>query len=248
MQSFSVFHIEADKLHVVHLGVSQYFAGAVLWLLVYKILDGAAATNLNRVWDKIAEFYAKHQTLCQLSNLSLSMFHDAKTSEATMAYPRLKAKGAETKHLIPALRFAWMSLVVDQNCTPFFDHVRNCLDAQTRIEEVIDENRFSVFLNDQDVQVLQAGVDKYLAEYSRAVYLADTLHLCLFAVVPKHHYYYHWARRAYYINPRKGNASVDEHYLGILKEVAQASTAATALHKIPQILMEKYSQASALEG
>ena len=42
-------NIEPDELHVLHLGTSQYFLGSVLYLLVFTILDGTPAANMDTV-------------------------------------------------------------------------------------------------------------------------------------------------------------------------------------------------------
>jgi len=106
----SCHNVEADELHVIHIGFSQYLAGATLWLLIFKITRGTVNENLEMVWQKIVEFYTTNNTRCQLSNLQLTMFTDSKKSEKSMPYPRLKARGAETKHLIPALLYSWDAL------------------------------------------------------------------------------------------------------------------------------------------
>ena len=158
---FSVFNVEVDELHVVHLGVSQYLAGSVLWLMTHKILNDSVSENLISIWGKVVEFYTINQTARQLSNMQLQMYTDPKASENTMAYPRLKAKGSETKHLIPALRHAWMQLA-RKSRSPFCEYVQNCLDRQCLVQDLLGENRFNMFLPDEDIVQLQKAVDDYL--------------------------------------------------------------------------------------
>ena len=122
----TVHNVEADELHVIHIGVSQYLAGSVLWLLLFKILRGNVEGNLELVWKTIVQFYQDNKTRCKLSKLQLNMFMDPSKSERTMPYPRLMARGAETKHLIPALLFAWETLA-RKSRSEFYAHVKSCL-------------------------------------------------------------------------------------------------------------------------
>ena len=38
----SAHNLEADELHILHLGVSPYFVGSILWLLTYVCVGGDA--------------------------------------------------------------------------------------------------------------------------------------------------------------------------------------------------------------
>ena len=53
----SSLNVEPDELHVLHLGVSQYFLGSVLRLLVYSVLPGKPCCNMKKVWSMIVDEY-----------------------------------------------------------------------------------------------------------------------------------------------------------------------------------------------
>ena len=102
----SVTTFEPDELHIVHLGTSLHVVGSTLWLLMYSVLDeGSPAANLAKVWELVQQYYKTQKTSWQVSSLTLSMFVDAKS--LAKGYPCLKAKGNETKHLVPAILAAW---------------------------------------------------------------------------------------------------------------------------------------------
>ena len=42
LEYLSMHNIEPDELHIVHLGVSRYLLGSVLWLLTYSVFGGLA--------------------------------------------------------------------------------------------------------------------------------------------------------------------------------------------------------------
>ena len=58
-QFLSMHNLEADELHILHLGVSQYCLGSVLWLLVYNSLPATPAANFETVWHELLTEYSK---------------------------------------------------------------------------------------------------------------------------------------------------------------------------------------------
>lgn len=85
--------LEPDELHVLHLGVSQYTLGSVLFVLVYEVLTGRDAEKMSIVWNGICEYYRVAKSECQFTNLTLWSFCDPTRPHAK--YPALKGSGAE---------------------------------------------------------------------------------------------------------------------------------------------------------
>lgn len=191
-------NVEAGELHIIHLGTSQYLLGSVLWLLCYHLLPGTPTANMEAIWAIITNFYTKNKTRCQVSNITLSMFCDAKNPRKE--YARLKTKGAETKHLVAAVLEVWNVLTRDV-ISDFIGPVRICLEQMCRIHDILDESRFLDFLEEVDAAILKSAVDIFLQAYSQAAHLADCAGLPLFTVAPKHHWFWHWADRSKYLNP-----------------------------------------------
>jgi len=230
-------NIEPGELHVVHLGTSQYLLGSVLWLLCYRILPTSESINIDRIWSHIVNFYKRNKTTTQISNLTLSIFTDPKTPRST--YARLKTKGAETKHLIAAVLDTWTTLTREVD-SEFVIPVRIALEKMHEIQSILDESRFLLFLDLSDAAKISAAADLYLQNYSRAAALADLALLPLFTVAPKHHWFWHWADRSKFLNPRKGNDMLDEDFVGVLKNVCHTCTSSTPLHAVPGALFDKY--------
>ena len=61
----------------------------------------------------------------------------------------------------------------------------------------------------------------------------------LWNITPKFHWYWHWAVKALYFNPRKTNCFVDEDFVGDVKEIVAASTAGTSMEEVPSKVIEK---------
>ena len=101
-------NLEADELHILHLGVSQYYLGSLLWLLTYDCLEGTAEENFGRVWDMILEEYTSNPPTTEYSRLKLSSFHEP--SEHDQHFPKLKGRGGEVKSLLLPMRAIWAKL------------------------------------------------------------------------------------------------------------------------------------------
>ena len=91
----SHFDVEPDELHILHLGVSMYALGSVLWLLCYKIYKGTPSENMTELWSGIAELYSTMRTSSQFTNLKLNSFTDP--ANPGKHNPKLKGKGSEVK-------------------------------------------------------------------------------------------------------------------------------------------------------
>lgn len=95
--SFRLDHIVLDWLHIVDLGVSQDLVGNLFHELVLQ--DHLPGNNkkerLTSLWSRIKSFYKEFQVPVRLGELTLEMFEKSNKS------PKLRAKGGETRHLIP---------------------------------------------------------------------------------------------------------------------------------------------------
>ena len=94
-----------DTLHVVDLGVSMHAAGNVLWLLCYELLGNIHQANIAQVWGEVQQLYKERDTSAQLCFLSIRQF--CNPDSPNVAYPLLKGKGADNRHLIPILLVIW---------------------------------------------------------------------------------------------------------------------------------------------
>ena len=83
----SVLNLECDELHILHLGVVQWFLGSVLWLLVFVIKTGYPGQNMGEVWAAILAAYEEFPNTVQMTSMGLSSFTDPKKPHA--AFPKL---------------------------------------------------------------------------------------------------------------------------------------------------------------
>ena len=213
-------NVEPDELHVVFLGTSMHLLGSVLWLLVYRLLPNSPADNMNRIWSDIAELYRERRTPAQYSNIELKSFIDPAQPRA--AYPKLKGKGAEIKHLAPILLEIWRRHQRPGNDRDAW--VLECLEHQCALQSIADESPHDLFLSDAQAATFRSTLDGYLRMYSRLAAAADAAGDLLFTVAPKHHLYWHLGQRAGWLHPRRGACFLDEDFVRRIKGIVEACT------------------------
>ena len=93
-------HIVLDWLHIVDLGIAQDIAGNVFTMCISPVgLPGSnQAIRLKALWVKILAWYKENKVPVRLDNLTIEMFHSKNGKPS-----KLKAKGGETRQLIPFL-------------------------------------------------------------------------------------------------------------------------------------------------
>jgi hypothetical protein len=229
-------NVTPDELHIYHLGVSQYILGSLLWLLVYRILPGDPAANLDKVWNRIVEYFKEHKPPCQFSNLTLTSFTDPKTPKKV--YPKLKGKGAEIKSFLCAMKGVWHHCARPSNRED--EWAQSLLDAVFDVQSVISSGADKLFLSEAEVKKLRDATDDMLRFYTRLGNVADKKGDLLFNQVPKCHWSWHLAYFAQFLSPRRGSCWLDEDFVRHLKLITQRCTASTPLHGIPLTVSLKY--------
>jgi hypothetical protein len=95
---FSLSHIVLDWLHVVDLGVGADAVGNLFWeaISVKTFFSKATkAENLLALWSKLDAWYKENKPASRLDDLTETMIKKSKDP------PKLQAKGAECRYLIP---------------------------------------------------------------------------------------------------------------------------------------------------
>ena len=91
---FQLFMIVLDWLHIVDLGIAQDLIGCFFHECI-RLPGQTKAANLKALWVRLREFYRTAKASCRLDNLTEEMFEKPGKS------PKLRAKGGETRQLIP---------------------------------------------------------------------------------------------------------------------------------------------------
>jgi hypothetical protein len=99
LPAFTIACVLLDWLHVVDLGVGADVLGCFFYDLISTdgIIEGSnQEERLSTLWKILKEWYALHKPPCVLDNLTDTMIRKSGTSK-----PKLRAKGAECRYLIP---------------------------------------------------------------------------------------------------------------------------------------------------
>jgi len=228
-------NVEPDELHVIHLGTSMWFLGSVLWMLVFRVLDGRAEDNMKIVWSRLSEAYAVLNPGAQYTNLGLGSFCDP--SKPSGHFPKLKGKGAEVKGLVGPLLLVWQSFMNSEE----EEHklIEFALECVRNFQSIIDDYGHELFLPHDQAALLKGHVQEFLKAYTIIGHMAEGRGELLYNMTVKFHMLWHLADRAKYLCPRRSACLIDEDFVGRTKEVAQASSAGTQLHLVPAKLTEK---------
>lgn len=233
---------EADELHVLHLGTSQYFLGSVLHLLVFTILGDDPQTNIDKVWSSIVESYAKDAGDTQFTNLTIRSFVDP--SKAKTSYPCLKGRGCEVKGLVEPLNRVFQRLAPK---TAFNDEVLTAMSHLLKAQSTLDEYRGDVFLPTDKAVQFKNDLELFLRSYTRLGAEADRMSQLLFSAAPKLHWLWHLGHKAYWLNPRRSACFIDEDFVKHAKKLGARCTAGTQLHRVVLAMMSKYRYGVDLE-
>ena len=228
--------VEADELHILHLGFLQWMLGSCLWDLVYVVLPGSPTANMANIWMSISRFYSANGSSCQFSTINLSSFTNSEHPRSD--YPRLKGRGGEIKHVLPAMVECWESMMRDGN-----QHDLNVGEMLTRILEIqdlIDQDPQAMFMSPGDSMDFRSKMDDVLQIYTRLATEADREHNLLWNVTPKLHWAWHFAHKSQYLHPRRGACWIDEDLVGKMKEICKSCVHGTPLYKIPNTVAIKY--------
>jgi hypothetical protein len=233
----SCVNVEPDELHVVHLGSSTHLLGSALHMLTYGgILKVPPEEAMERVWNSLVKSYKRHRVKTQYSSIELKSF--ANKQAPKLHYPHLRGKAAEVKDLCLPMKEAWEEHMDRRNAT--HRRVLTVLTLQVEFQEILSEHSEKTHLPRAAAESLRSKVHQWLREYSALASQSDREGKLLFALVPKHHYLYHLADRALWLNPRRSCCFVDEDFVGVLKNVVAASSFGSEPHHVPGKVMEKY--------
>ena len=93
---FSLECVCIGALHCMDLGISQDIIGCIFWEAIQKLEIGRThKAKCNALWMKLKAYYATYKVKSQVQCLYLTMIK--KTGET----PKLKCKGAQTRHMVP---------------------------------------------------------------------------------------------------------------------------------------------------
>ena len=236
LEGVGILALGADLMHIKHLGTDQYFLGSVLHLLVYSMMPGIAAANLEEVWRLCLEFFSQHRVTSRFANLKLSMF--VNTVHPHVDYPKLKGKAAEMRSLGPALHHVWCNKM--DGSILIHRQVELALRCCADIDTILDDNRDVVKLPPGAATKFQDNVFNFLSLLNAVATHFTIKQVRLFNLTIKCHYLAHIGFHAEYINPRLCWCYAGEDLMNKVKVLTQSCLKGTHASKVSEKLLPKY--------
>ena len=166
---------------------------------------------MGEILDRICARCRSNATATPYGNLTLSS--SCNPGSPKEDFPSLKGKGAEVKDLVRPLLEIWC----DVRPAYHFETVRDMLRNEVSIQDILSLHADDVFLPAAEAYRLVVATDNFFALYFMLVNAADLEHRLFWNMTPKFHFFYHWARTAAFLNPRRSNCMQDEDYVGLIK-------------------------------
>ena len=122
------------------------------------------------------------------------------------------------------------------------DHIKILEVLQTLVEmqHILHSHNKEPILPMDVALRFQALVRTFLRAYSLLANSADREGICLFSIVPKHHWLWHMGGRALLVNPMKSCCLLDEDYAGKIKMVVIANSHGNPTHEIQNKVAEQW--------
>ena len=210
-------------------------------MLCYLILPHSPQKNLDTIWATITAYYSSRGVATPYTNLSLNFFSEPKSPWAH--YPKLAGRGAEIKDIVAPLEATWAlhvgtaKLKIGEDAT---QGVSAALGHLLNMQDILSTHADDTFLPRRVAKTFQSETLSFLQRYSLLCNWADDAKLLLFSMVPKFHWLFHLADRAFWLNPRRGNTFIDEDFVGRMKSIVASCANGTAAHLVPTRFFEKY--------
>ncbi len=90
-------------------------------------------------------------------------------------------------------------------------------------------------------------MDTFLGCYTYLGNAANASDMLCFSAVPKLHWAWHLAYRAFWLNPRRVACFLDEDFVKYMKHFAGRCGCSTQLHRVPLFMFQKYRYGAELD-
>jgi hypothetical protein len=190
--------------------------------------------RLGLLFDEVQEYYRVHQTSTRLTNLKLSMFTNIDRPHSQ--HPMLNAKGAECKHLAPALLHV-CKLLLDKG-DALERHIVQGLEGLVELVEIFD--LAGPYLSESEYRKALQKANQFLNSYDWLNKWALEQGRLSFHIVVKHHTFIHLVENAKYLNPRFHWCFKSEDFVGKMSRIGGSVAMGVRSTKLSLKLVPKY--------
>ena len=232
--------VRGDALHILYTkGVYGHLLGSMLHYMCWK--NGpcpqsvAPCKRLALLFSQIQKYYSQLGSPTKLTNLKLSMFTKERSPHATPAF--LTAKGAECKHLAPALKKVCQDVFDSANAVEML--MVSALESIIAVSELFDKASF--IPTHQEWRLMMQHAETFFDSYQALNDCALAKGRLLFYIVMKHHTFLHLIENARFLNPKWTWCFKSEDYVGKISHIAHSVSTGVRSTKLFQKIVDKYA-------
>lgn len=219
-------------------GVCSHLLGSLLHQLCFYEGKGRQSKppkdRLAVLFSQIQENYREQNTPSRLTNLRVSMFCDP--SKPHKDYPKLDAKGGETKHLLAAFLPVLKAALNPGN--ELHQHMVGALEAMVGLVNAFDSA--GMFLTLKEFRKVQDLDQRFCSHYAFLHQWAKSEDRKLYHLVYKFHCLHHLVRDSQYLNPRYAWNFRAEDFVGKMSRLAHSLMMGVKATKLSGKLLIKY--------
>ena len=213
--------VRGDALHILFTkGVYAHLLGSILHYMCWKEGRGrqivAPWKRLAIIFAAIQKFYGENSTPTRLTNLKISMF--CKEGTPHNDFPFFLGKGAESKHLAPALLHVCKASLDPQQDVD--KHIVAALEKVCQLVTLFDAA--DMFLTASEHKDALEKAEAFLDNYSWLNSWALEKERNLFHIVIKHHTFWHLVVNSQYLNPRCHWCFKSEDFVGRISQLTHS--------------------------
>ena len=232
--------VRGDGLHILFTkGVYAHLLASILHYLCWKEGPGVQlvqpCNRLALIFDQIQVVYKEQQSGTRLTNLKLSMFTNPKSPH--VQHPFLNAKGAECKHLAPALLQVCTSILDSRNQVD--SHIVKALQGICNLTALFDG--CSMFLSDGEYQLALRHAEVFLDSYDFLHKWALEKGSMLFHITIKFHTFWHLVKNSRHLNPRFHWCFKSEDFVGKVSQLGFSVSMGTSAPRMSVKVAAKYT-------
>ena len=214
-------HAPGDLMHTGCLGILLWLQGAVLWELQYDgPFHGTVERRRRALWELVCAKYDELDVPAntRLADLDVARFH------SVHGFAELRAKAAESRHLLPVLTAVCMHV---NTGSPRDRHRVAALKHVSAVYALVQDSDY--IIPDNVHSAMKDHTNKFFLHYNwLAKNSAERLHLC-YHFTSKFHYFWHLIEMAQWLNPKATWCYEYEHFVGLIIRCARACVASTRM-------------------
>ena len=237
LPGMSVFSVSWDVLHGLDLGPTQHVIGNCLEDLMQLKLPGQSQSMwLGVIWETAQQLYKEAGIANRLAYLDINRFRHGGE------YPRLRAKGNESRHFLPVLQALMQKY--DKVDSPYTRARNRMLVSLIQFYQVLDTP--NPLLSQQQAEEGKTHLLQWLKDYSWLSAQALEQGQLRWQITVKFHYVAHAAELLQFYNPKYTSTYAGESFVGKISKIALSASYGKPSYSLGGLLMNKLQASRAI--